>query len=493
MDTAALTQIIGDEMTSSQDTDWRGRASRLLAVVDAVVVVWAVTGAFVLRFGVDNGLSTSSTADAYIWISALLAVVWWAMLGAWTSRHHRVLGSGAEEYKRVAAASLWLFGALAIFSYAFGIDTARGYVGIALPVGLGGLLVARWLVRQHLHLNRQRGQSMNRLLLVGGEGAIAHLAASLTKSTHAGYLPVAAYSPGSSEIQTHEPSSGLPILGNKPEPQLILDAIESCKADAVAVSAGVQLTPQSLRYLGWELASRNVSLIMAPALTDIAGPRIHTQQVAGLPLIHVTTPTLEGGQQVAKRLFDVVMSGLLIILASPLMLGIALVVKLGSPGPVLFRQDRVGMEGARFQMLKFRSMVVDAEDRLVELQKRNEGSGLLFKMKDDPRVTRVGGVLRKYSLDELPQLFNILSGSMSLVGPRPPLPSEVAAYEHDVRRRLLVKPGLTGLWQVSGRSNLSWQDSVRLDLYYVENWSLAGDLVIILRTIRAVFRSTGAY
>jgi exopolysaccharide biosynthesis polyprenyl glycosylphosphotransferase len=232
---------------------------------------------------------------------------------------------------------------------------------------------------------------------------------------------------------------------------------------------------------------------MAPALTDIAGPRIHTQQVAGLPLIHVTTPSLEGGQRVAKRLFDVVVSGALIFLAAPLMAILALLVKVDSRGPILFKQERVGIEGVHFGMLKFRSMVVDAERRLAELEHRNEGNGVLFKIRNDPRITRVGRILRKYSLDELPQLFNIFAGSMSLVGPRPPLPREVEAYEHDVRRRLLVKPGLTGLWQVSGRSNLSWQDSVRLDLYYVENWSLAGDVVIILRTVRAVFHSTGAY
>jgi exopolysaccharide biosynthesis polyprenyl glycosylphosphotransferase len=232
---------------------------------------------------------------------------------------------------------------------------------------------------------------------------------------------------------------------------------------------------------------------MAPALTDIAGPRIHTQQVAGLPLIHVTTPALEGGQGVAKRLFDVLVAGAMIIVAAPVMAFVAIMVRLDSPGPVFFKQERVGIEGARFGMLKFRSMIVDAEQQLQGLSSYNEGTGVLFKMKKDPRVTRVGRVLRKFSLDELPQLFNVLAGSMSLVGPRPPLPAEVEAYEHDVRRRLLVKPGLTGLWQVSGRSNLSWQDSVRLDLYYVENWSLAGDLIILLRTVRAVFRSTGAY
>lgn len=415
------------------------------------------------------------------------------MLEAWNSRNSRILGSGPDEYKRVAAASLWLFGLVAIFSYVFRVETARGYVGIALPVGLLGLIMGRWLLRQHLSVNRQSGSSMSRLMLLGGPSAVAHLASSLVAAKHAGYLPIAAYTPGVQEMLSTEPESGLPVLGHKPEAHAILEAIDLCKADAVAVSAGVQLHPQILRHLGWELAARNVGLIMAPALTDIAGPRIHTQQVAGLPLIHVTTPALDGGQRVAKRLFDVVVSGALIVLASPLLLIIALVLKLTDPGPVLFKQERVGIEGTHFGMLKFRSMVVDAERRLAELEDRNEGNGLLFKMKNDPRITPVGRFLRKYSLDELPQLFNIFAGSMSLVGPRPPLPREVAAYEKDVRRRLLVKPGLTGLWQVSGRSNLSWQDSVRLDLYYVENWSLAGDLVIILKTARAVFGSSGAY
>ncbi|MET4899393.1 sugar transferase [Paenarthrobacter sp. CC6] len=461
--------------------------------MDAFVIVWAVVGAYVIRFGVEPDFVISGQEPNYVWVSIALAVVWWFMLGAWNSRQSRILGAGPDEYKRVAAASLWLFGLVAIISYSLRIETARGYVGIALPVGLVGLLLARWLLRQHLSVARQKGHSMSRLLLVGGPSAVAHLASSLHRAKHSGYLPVAAYTPGVVDTPSIEQESGLPILGYQPDTGSVLAAIDRCNADAVAVSAGVQLHPQTIRHLGWELAARNIGLIMAPALTDIAGPRIHTQQVAGLPLIHVTTPTLEGGQRVAKRLFDICVSGILLVLAAAPMLVLAALVKIDSKGPVLFRQDRVGIEGKHFQMLKFRSMDVDAEARLAELQQRNEGNGLLFKIKDDPRITRVGGVLRKYSLDELPQLFNILAGSMSLVGPRPPLPREVEAYENDVRRRLLVKPGLTGLWQVSGRSNLSWQDSVRLDLYYVENWSLAGDLVIILRTVRAVFRSTGAY
>ncbi|MCM0615268.1 sugar transferase [Paenarthrobacter sp. TYUT067] len=475
------------------DSDWRPRTSRLLSIVDAFVIAWAVSGAYVIRFGFEPDFAVGGNEPNYAWLSVGLAITWWYMLGAWNSRKSRVLGAGPDEYKRVAAASLWLFGLVAIFSYVLRVETARGFVGIALPVGLAGLLLARWVLRQHLSVARQRGESLSRLLLIGGQSAVAHLAATLQGAKHAGYLPIAAYTPGAVSSPDIDPESGLPILGQGTDTAAVLAAIDMCRADAVAVSAGVQLHPQTLRHLGWELASRNIGLIMAPALTDIAGPRIHTQQVAGLPLIHVTTPSLEGGQRVAKRLFDVVVSGILIVLSLPLMIFIASLVRLDSKGPILFRQERVGMEGSPFQMLKFRSMVVDAEARLAELQERNEGHGLLFKIKQDPRITRIGNVLRRYSLDELPQLFNIFGGSMSLVGPRPPLPREVEEYEHDVRRRLLVKPGLTGLWQVSGRSNLSWQDSVRLDLYYVENWSLAGDLVIILRTVRAVFHSTGAY
>lgn len=477
----------------TDETNWRRRSSQRLRLVDAFVITWAVVGAFLIRFGLEPDFNSSSQDLPYIWFSVVLASAWWLMLGAWNSRQSRILGSGPDEYKRVAAASLWLFGIVAIVSYVFRIDTARGYVGLALPVGLLGLLLGRWLIRQHLSIKRGQGQSMSRLLLVGGPGAVSHLAASLKGAKHAGYLPVGVYMPGVENDVKIEPNSGLEIVGHKADTQSIVAALDACGADAVAVSAGVQLHPQTLRHLGWELAARNIGLIMAPALTDIAGPRIHTQQVAGLPLIHVTTPTLEAGQRVAKRLFDLVAAGLLLLLASPAMILVSCLVKVDSPGPVLFRQERVGMEGNHFYMLKFRSMVVDAEDHLAELARRNEGSGPLFKMKNDPRVTRIGAFLRRFSVDELPQLLNVLSGSMSLVGPRPPLPQEVEAYESDVRRRLLVKPGLTGLWQVSGRSNLSWQDSVRLDLYYVENWSLAGDLVILFRTVRAVFGSTGAY
>ncbi|WP_074713243.1 sugar transferase [Arthrobacter alpinus] len=461
-----------------------------MMVVDAVVVIWAVVGAHLIRFGLEGDNHVAGTS--YVIITFLLPCAWWLMLDGWGSRQPRIMGSGPDEYKRVFAASLWLFGGLAIVSYAFQMDLARGYVGIAFPVGAFGLIAGRWVLRQHLGMARAKGGSTFSILIVGGPQAVGHLVSALRRFPQAGYSPVAAYLQGKVASELEE-VLGLPIHGGDPTAADILEAVRECGADAVALSAGVHLSPTTIRQLGWELAAADIGLIVAPALTDIAGPRIHTQQVAGLPLIHVTTPKLEGGKRVAKRLFDVLSAGTLLLLFSPLMLFIALLIKMDSEGPVLFKQERIGILGAPFMMLKFRSMGADAEQRLAALQERSEGNGVLFKLKADPRVTRVGAVLRRYSLDELPQLMNAFAGSMSLVGPRPPLTTEVDAYEEHVRRRLLVKPGLTGLWQVSGRSNLSWQDSVRLDLYYVENWSMTADLVILFRTLRAVLKRDGAY
>lgn len=470
--------------------DWRANYVRRIGIVDALVVLWAVLGAHLIRFGLDGHVKSGGAS--YVLITTLLPCLWWIMLRTWGSREPRILGSGPDEYKRVFASSLWLFGTMAIISYAFQMDLARGYVGIAFPIGVVGLISGRWILRQHLGLERAKGGSSARVLLVGGYAAVSHLAEALLRFPQAGYSPVGVY------LQGHEDHRivtdlEIPIYHGEPTVQHILAAVRTSGSDTVALTAGIHLSPVTMRQLGWELATGNIGLIVAPALTDIAGPRIHTQPVAGLPLIHVTTPTLEGGKRVAKRMFDVVAASFLLTATAPFMFIIALCVKLEGPGPVFFRQERVGLLGVPFIMHKFRSMGVDAEQRLAELQGKNEGNGVLFKLKTDPRVTRVGATLRKYSLDELPQLLNVLRGSMSLVGPRPPLSVEVDAYEEHVRRRLLVKPGLTGLWQVSGRSNLSWQDSVRLDLYYVENWSLAGDLVILFRTVQAVIKRDGAY
>lgn len=429
----------------------------------------------------------------YMILALLLAVFWVAMLEYWGSREPRILGSGAEEYKRVIAASGWLFGLVAIISYALRIDTARGFVGLAFPAGALGLLTARWLVRQHLALERRRGQSSSRVLVIGSPHSAAHLVRSLRRVPAAGYVPVAAHLPSYSASEEDMGGLDIPVTGVQADVESLLSAVSAVEVDAVAVSAGVNMHPNDLRRLGWELAAKDIGMILAPALTDVAGPRIHTQPVAGLPLIHVTTPRLDGGKKVAKRTFDIVGAGLLVAALSPVFLVLSVVVKVTSAGPIFYQQERIGIRGETFRMMKFRSMKVNADDELRELLEAQGSAGIpLFKIENDPRITPLGRILRKYSLDELPQLFNVLGGSMSLVGPRPQREDEVALYDDAAHRRLYVRPGMSGLWQVSGRSNLSWEESIRLDLYYVENWSLMGDVVILFKTFKAVFGSKGA-
>lgn len=473
--------------------NWRLKYSWRLNLIDAGVVIWAVAGAFGVRFGFSDISAGSSRDVDYILLSIVLVVVWWLMLGFWGSRESRVLGSGSEEYKRVIASSAWLFGIVAIISYALRIDTARGFVGLAFPAGALGLLAARWLVRQHLSLERKQGKSSLRVLIIGGPHSAAHLVRSLKSAPAAGYLPVATHIPGGNGGTAQTSDLEVPLTGHQTDFDSILAVILSTNVDAVAVSAGVNLHPQDLRRLGWELAARDIAMILAPALTDVAGPRIHTQPVAGLPLIHVSTPKLTGGKKVAKRAFDITIAGILVAALLPIFLLLALLVRFTDPGPVFYRQERVGLRGTTFNMLKFRSMKVNADTELHSLlQAQGSGETPLFKIANDPRITPVGRVLRKYSLDELPQLLNVLGGSMSLVGPRPQREGEVALYDDAAHRRLYVSPGMSGLWQVSGRSNLSWEESIRLDLYYVENWSLMGDVVILFKTFKAVFASTGA-
>lgn len=471
-------------------------ARRWISIVDLLVITWATGGAQVARFGIsDQNLNVAQHQTSYVLVSVLVIVSWWLILGLWGSRDERFLGYGAEEYKRVISSTLWLFGGIAIVSYVFQLDTARGYVAIALPLGMVSLLAERRTIRTVLVAFRQQGHGLQRVLLIGNSDSTAHLHRQLRDHPEAGYLPVAVFwssFPAGSRVDRAE-SDPLPVMGHGDDIAEILEAIRSAETTTVAISAGAAFDPGALRQLGWQLAARNIGMILAPALTDVAGPRIRTQPVAGLPLIHVTTPKLEGSKRFIKRSFDIVGSAaLLAVLAVPMVL-IALLVRIDSQGPVIFRQRRVGIAGVPFEMYKFRSMVLNAEVRLDALQRHNEAPGLLFKMKEDPRITRFGRVLRRYSIDELPQLLNVLKGDMSLVGPRPPLPSEVAGYDDFAHRRLLVKPGITGLWQISGRSDLSWEDSLRLDLYYVENWSMTQDLMILVRTVRAVTTRSGAY
>lgn len=471
---------------------WQRKYPGRLRAIDAAVVVWAVAGAFGVRFGFADNAAPKD--GEYILLSLALIVVWCLMLGYWGSREARILGAGSEEYKRVIAASGWLFGFVAVISYALKIDTARGFVGLAFPAGVIGLLAARWLMRQHLAVDRKNGHSSSKVLIIGSLSSAVHLVRSLRTQPAAGYLPVAVHVPSTEEVSADCATDlGIPVTATERGLESVLMAIESAGIDAVAISSGAPLGPTDLRQLGWELAARDIGMILAPALTDVAGPRIHTQPVAGLPLIHVSTPKLTGGKKVAKRVFDLVVAGALTVALLPVFVLIAALVSSTSRGPVFYMQERVGLRGTSFRMLKFRSMKANADAELQRLlAEQGSAHKPLFKVENDPRITPVGRILRKFSLDELPQLLNVIGGSMSLVGPRPQRESEVALYDDSAHRRLYVSPGMSGLWQVSGRSNLTWEESIRLDLYYVENWSLMGDVLILLKTFKAVFASTGA-
>jgi len=477
-------------------TTWSQMYARRVFVTDFLVLVWVIFGVQIAWFGfssaeLDLGDNSSQLAINYTLISLAILVAWLIVLSVYGTRGRRVIGTGTQEYRLIADSTLRLFGLVAILAFLFQVDLARGYILIAFPVGLIVLLATRWMWRRWLAVQRAKGEYTSRVLLVGSTASVVHIARELNSRPDAGYKVIGACIPTSLVGATLD-GTDIPIVGNLSR---IERALEVSGADTVVITSSDELPPQRVRELSWSLEPGRQHLVVAPSLVDIGGPRIHTRPVAGLPLIHVETPRYEGSKRFAKRAFDIAVSGILIIVASPVLVAIALGVKLTSDGPILFRQDRVGYNGTHFNMLKFRSMVVDAEALLSTLkdEQREEGNSVLFKMRHDPRVTPIGRVLRRFSLDELPQLLNVFGGSMSLVGPRPPLEREVEQYEQHVHRRFLVKPGITGLWQVSGRSNLSWEDSVRLDLYYVENWSLTGDLVILWRTAKAVVATEGAY
>ncbi len=473
--------------------EWELRYARKLLATDIAVVVLAVVGAQFLRFGaVESELrvpleKAGEFAITYTSVSIAIVLAWLSTLALWDSRKPTIFGTGPDEYKRVANATFATFGAFAILAYLFKAEIGRGYLLIALPAGLLLLLIGRWAWRKRLHARRQQGLNSYRVLVVGEREKVAHVVRQIQAEKTSGFDIIGAVTARGNEIPE------LPDVAVVADYAHLTDAVDALGVDSIIITSTDDISPKRLREIGWALESRKVDLVVTAALTDVAGPRIHMRPVSGLPLIHVAYPEFSGRKFFAKRMFDLVFSGVALVLLSPLFLVLALVVKLGSRGPVIFRQQRVGHGGKPFKMLKFRSMVVDAEARLTELSDANEGSGLLFKMKDDPRVTRSGKWMRRYSLDELPQFVNVFRGEMSLVGPRPPLPQEVEKYEAWVSRRLLVKPGITGLWQVSGRSNLSWDDSVRLDLYYVENWSLTGDMVLLWRTLQTVTSPEGAY
>jgi exopolysaccharide biosynthesis polyprenyl glycosylphosphotransferase len=452
---------------------------RQVAIADFSAAVVAAIAAIGVRFGAHPN-------DRYLLLSLALPLLWVVAVRVFGGYEKRFLGAGSDEFRRVLNAGLSLTGALAIISYAVNNELSRIYLLVSMQVIILDLLV-RFALRKRLHRRRAHGQCMSTVVAVGHEPAVRQLISELRREPHHGLQVVAACLPGDS---TTGDVVGVPVVGDLDETASV---VRNTRAGTVAVLSCPEMDGVKLRTLAWELEKTGTDLCVAPALLDVAGPRTTVRPAAGLTLLHVDHPQLSGPRQVVKDLFDRCAAGFGLMALLPLMLAIALAIRLSDSGPALFTQIRVGKGGEPFKIYKFRTMVVDAEARLAEIREKNESDGVLFKIRRDPRVTAVGLRLRKWSLDELPQLINVLRGEMSLVGPRPALPEEAAKYADHVRRRLVVKPGLTGMWQVNGRSDLSWDETVRLDLRYVENWSFALDLQILWKTFSVIFRGSGAY
>ncbi|MBO3743317.1 sugar transferase [Actinoplanes sp. NEAU-H7] len=485
---ATASQLKARSKASAARSGWQSRYAWTLYLIDFVVGLSAASWALVLRFGASG---TDPHQRDYLLVTLLLPIAWVACLAINRAYEPRHLFVGTEEYARVFRAGLALTAALAIVSFAFDLRLARGYVSIAMPLAILVDLGARYVYRQRLHRSWARGRHLNRVVLVGHERAVIDMTRRLSRERYHGLGVIGACLPPGPARTAATP--GLPPLYGTFDD--VATAVARSDADTVIVLSCPEIDGPALRRLAWQLERDDIDLIVASTLVDVAGDRTTIRPVDGLPMLHVEHPRLKGSARAVKEIFDRVGALLLLLLASPVLATVAALVRFlpGGRGPAIFKQERVGKDGRLFTLYKFRTMQVDAEARLFELGDLNDTDGALFKMRQDPRITPIGRWLRRFSVDELPQLLNVVKGDMSLVGPRPPLAKEVADYPADMRRRLVVKPGLTGLWQVSGRSDLSWEESIRLDLTYVENWSLAMDLAILFRTVSAVVRSSGAY
>ncbi len=428
-------------------------------------------------------------------LTVIVVFVSLAMNRAWNSV---TLGQGAEEYVRLGRGMFAAAVALGLAGLATGVVSARPWVFVVIPSIALVALLFRYLLRQVLHRARYNGECLLPVMAAGSVETVHDLIDRTERASHIGWRVAAvctvdgtgANGNGNGNGGDIDHVDGVSVVGRLDE---VAEHVRRGGYRIVAVTADSYWTPRRLQQLAWRLEGSGAEMVVAPTLMEVAGPRLHVSGVLGMPLLRVSAPVFTGMRKVIKGAFDRVGSLLLILMCLPVMTLAAVAIMIDSRGGPFYTQRRVGKSGREFTIVKFRTMVRDADRKKAELKAANEGAGVLFKMRKDPRITRVGAILRRYSIDELPQLFNVLSGAMSLVGPRPPLPEESARYEPDMRRRLLVKPGLTGLWQVSGRSDLPWEEAVRLDLRYVEDWSLALDAMILWKTFRAVLGGQGAY
>jgi exopolysaccharide biosynthesis polyprenyl glycosylphosphotransferase len=473
---------------------WRSWYFLGLVVADASAAVLAFGFCYLVRPSAERyGLDLFDWRTDYKVLGLFLLGVWLFALMLAGSYRSQYPGEGLREYRVPVVTALRLMALVAIASFAVHAPVSRLLVVVFFPSLVVACLFTRWLMRQLVSRLRGQGYGLNRLILAGDEGSVVKFAEHLFRDPSHGYRVVGVCLPGASERAGREvrtPHGAYPVLGS---PSRLVDAAQRLSVDSVAVVGTPRFEEATLQQVAWQLEQHDVDLLVAPDVVDLAGPRIKITPVTGMPLLHITEPRISGAGRWLKPLYERVVAVPLVVLASPLLVAAAVAILVDSGRPIFYRQRRIGFGGREFEMLKFRTMVRGAETMLPDLLSANEHDGPLFKIRNDPRVTRVGRFLRKCSLDELPQLFNAVKGEMVLVGPRPCLPEETRSFGEAARRRFLARPGLTGLWQVSGRSDITWDEAVRLDLYYVENWSPFLDVMILYRTLRVVFGGQGGY
>lgn len=460
------------------------RFAKGLVFVDAVAVI-SVLGLATAPVASLNPiyfeLETQFITLNYWAFSAFIGAIWLFSLGWGGTRSFRVVGSGWTEYKKIIFVSIVVFSAVGLFSYFAKAEISRSYFIESLLGGTLLLLLFRWVSRVWLTNERQRGKLSSRVFLIGSPQSVDQVREEIMRHPEAGLIY-------GGEKTFSLPSEALNTLNERQQfCSEIISSVNASNSPFLIVCNSESLNADVVQLLSWELDPHKHELILAPSLRGIHETRIHSKQLAGLSLLFVSTPDLQSNKKLIKRAVDLFVSFLLFVLLLPVMLMVALAIKIESKGPVLYRQERIGYQGKPFKIYKFRSMRENADQELLALlDSQGDRAAIFSKVRSDPRLTRVGSFIRKYSIDELPQLLNVLLGSMSLVGPRPHRDFEVAKYDSASERRLLVKPGMTGLWQVSGRSNLDAEESMELDVYYVENWSLSFDWLILAKTIRAV-------
>ncbi len=456
----------------------------LAVLIDVLVVSATVLAGVELRESLDSLWGPDTTSYSFGLFCPAVAVGWIAAI-ALTGSYSKANFTGAFERRTVLRGTAIAMAGLSIACFLASYPLSRSFFAILFLLGAPGLVAGRSLLYRGLYASRRQGRLQQRLLILGTVAHVDEIARVLSREPWLGYHVVGALTAECDDVTP----DGIPVLGHTAAVRRVLAEHD---VDVVFVADSSVNTGAGLRALVWELEDDDVRVVVAPSVADVSQARVRIKPVAGLPLIHVDKPSTLKALSLSKRVFDLVVSGALLVAVAPVLAFAAWRIRAHDGGPVIFRQTRVGVHGTEFTCLKLRTMTVDAESRLGELTGESTAPGL-FKMKDDPRITAPGVWLRRFSFDELPQLVNVFRGEMSLVGPRPGLVHEADHYSDVVGRRLRVRPGMTGLWQVSGRSDLCYEEAVRLDLYYVDNWSMVQDLKILMGTFGAVLGSRGAY